>query len=190
MRPIFWESVNIMNDFINAVIKIALTIREVVGGIVAPNLLIFQLISLVVSGALLWLCIYCISRSGWLNKRIENWMDYLGRGDVGKRRRLRAWNQIIRRMRTDEMANWKAAVLEADRLMDDLLTGAGYRYPNADERFKEIKPEELSNAAQIQEAHRLRNRVAQEPDFAVTKEQTLEILRVYKKAFQEFGLLD
>lgn len=117
-------------------------------------------------------------------------MDYLGQGDVGKKRRLRAWNQIIERMRTNDLANWKAAVLEADRLMDDLLTGAGYRYDTVDERFKAITPEELSNAVQIQEAHRLRNRIAQEPDFTVTKEEALEILRVYKKAFQEFALLD
>lgn len=179
-----------MNEFINGVIKVALAIRGTVGGIIGPRLLLYQLLSLVISGALVWISIYCVSRSGWLNKRIEYWMDYLGRGDVGKRRRLKAWNQIIKRMRTDQLANWKAAVLEADRLMDDMLTGAGYRYPTINERFAAITPEELSNAAQIQEVHRLRNRIAQEPDFTPTKEGVVEILRVYKKAFQEFGLLD
>src|SRR3989344_8784105 len=149
-----------MSDLIKGLMNIILDVRETVGGFIAPKLLIFQLLSLVISGVFVWLIIYCISRSGWLNKRIEDWMDYLGKGDVGKRRRLRAWNQIIKRMRTDDLSNWKMAILEADRLMDDLLKAAGYRFDTADERFKQIKPEELSNAPQIQEVHRVRNRVA------------------------------
>ncbi len=179
-----------MNEVLKTIIEILLDIREMVGGFISPRLLIFQLLSLIISGVFVWLIIYCTSRSGWLNKRVEDWMDYLGKGDVGKRRRLRAWNQIIKRMRTDDLSNWKMAILEADRLMDDLLKAAGYRFDTADERFKQIKPEELSNAAQIQEAHRVRNRVAQEPDFIINKEEALGILRVYKKSFQEFGLLD
>lgn len=179
-----------MNGILKTIIDFLLSIREVVGGFIAPRLLIFQLLSLVISGVLVWLIIYSISRSGWLNKRIEQWMDYMGKGDVGKRRQLRAWNQIIKRMKTPDLSNWKMAILEADNLMDDILKAVGYRFDTANERFKNIKVEELSNADKIQEAHRVRNRIAQEPDFTITKEEALEILRVYKKSFQEFGLLD
>lgn len=170
--------------------KYILNFREIVGGFLGPNLYIFQLISLVISGALLWGIIYTVSRSGWVNKRVEDWMDYLGVGSVGKRRQLKAWVQIVKRMKTNNLGNWKVAILEADKILDDILKGGGYRADTTDGRYKQLTPDSLSSAAEVQEAHRFRNRVAQEPDFAFTKDEAVTILKAYKKALREFGVLD
>lgn len=179
-----------MNEFLNSVIKFLLDFRAAAGDFIGPRLYIFQLLALLVSGLLVWLIIYCISRSGWLIKRSEEWMDRLGVGDVGRTRQLRAWNQIVRKMKTKNVSNWKQSILEASRLLDEVLKSSGYRADTAEERFKQIQPEELSNLTQLQEANRLRNRVAQEPDFVISYDDALAVLKVYKKSFQEFGLLD
>lgn len=179
-----------MQKAIDIIIKSVLDFREAALNFIGPNLYIFQLISVVISGVLLWGIIYCISRTGWLNKKIEIGMDYLGVGDVGKRRQLRAWQQIVKKIKTDNMSNWKTAILEADKILDDILKASGYRADTADERFKQLTPETISNLPQLETAHRLRNRVAQEPDLTLTKDEALATLKIYKKSFQEFGLLD
>lgn len=179
-----------MQKFFDNLIRIILDFRQSAGEFIAPNLYIYQIISLVISGILLWGIIYCISRSGWLNRRIENWMDFLGVGDVGKRRQLRAWKQIVERIKSNDINNWKLAIMEADKILDDILKASGYRADTTDERFKQLTPDVISNLPQLQEAHRVRNRVAQELDFTITKEEAIATLKIYKKSFQEFGLLD
>ena len=180
-----------MEKVINEIVKYTLEFRQIAGNFFAPpRLYIFQLVSLILSGVLVWGIIYTISRTGWINRKIEYWMDYLGVGDVGKRRQLVAWKQIVKRMKTGEVSNWKLAIMEADKLLDEILKTSGLKAATAEERFKQLTPESVSNFAQLQEAHRARNRVAQEPDFNITKDEVLSVLKVYKTAFQEFGLLD
>lgn len=179
-----------MKEFIDIILELTLNFREEAGRIISSNLLLFQLGSVIISGILIWGTIYAIVRSKWINRKTELWMDYLGVGDVGKRRQLRAWKQIVRKMRSDDINNWKTAIIDADKILDDIVKSSGYRADTADERIKQLAPEALSNSEQVKEAHRVRNRAAQEPDFMITKEETLATLKIYKKSFQEFGLLD
>ena len=167
-----------------------LSFRSIMGGIIGPNLYIFEITSLIISGLLVWGIIFTATQSNYLNKRVEEWMDYLGYGDVGKMRRLKAWKQIVRKMRSVNPVDWKLAVMEADRIFDDMIRAAGYRAVAADDRYKQITPEFVANFDDIQAVHKIRNRCAQEPDFAISKEEAVGVLRIYKKAFQEFGLLD
>ncbi|MDO8466551.1 MAG: hypothetical protein Q7S83_00190 [bacterium] len=164
--------------------------RSIMGDIIGPNLYIFELMSLVISGVLLWGIIFTATQSNYLNKRIEEWMDYLGYGDVGKLRRLKAWKQIVKKMASPNSTDWKLGIMEADRIFDDMIRAAGYRAITTEERYKQIPPEFVANFEDIQAAHKIRNRCVQEPDFALSKEEAIKVLRVYKKSFQEFGLLD
>ena len=175
----------------DTIVKYFFGFREFAGGVLDPALPVLHAAALVLSGAFLWFTIYFIAKSNWINSRIiERGMDYFGIGDVGQLRQLRAWNNVVKRMKTNEMTNWKLAIMEADRVLDDILKASGFRAPTADERFKQVGPEMFTNLAELQEAHRVRNRVAQEPDFVISKDDALQVLRVYKKSFQEAGLLD
>lgn len=179
-----------MQEYLQQFADGVLYFRSIMGDIIGPNLYIFEITSLVISGVLVWGIVFTATQSNFFNKRIEDWMDYLGYGDVGKLRRLKAWKQIVKKMRNDNPADWKIAVMEADRILDDIIRAAGYRSVSTDERFKQITPEFVENFDDVQSAHKIRNRCAQEPDFVLPKEEAVRVLRIYKKAFQEFGLLD
>jgi len=182
---------NFINTTTDAIVKYFFEFREVSGNILTPALPVFYVIALVLSGILLWMTIYFIAKSNWISTRIiEKGMDYFGVGDVGRYRQLRAWNNVVKRMQTGDMSNWKLAIMGADHVLDEIMKASGLRAPTADERFQQLGPEFFSNLAELQEAHRIRNRSAQEPDFIISKEDALKVLRVYKKSFQEAGLLD
>lgn len=181
---------NGMQVFLQQTVDEILAIRLAVGGFLGPNLYIFEILSLIISAALIWGIIFTAGQSNFFEKRIEDWMDYLGRGDVGKRRQLRVWKAILRRMKTANPTDWKLAIMEADRILDDMIRAAGYRALSTEERFKQIPPTFVANFDDVQAAHKTRNRCAQEPDFVITKEEAILALRIYKKAFQEIGLLD
>ncbi|MDP1719018.1 MAG: hypothetical protein Q8L24_01175 [bacterium] len=179
-----------MQNILQQIADGILAFRAAVGDFLGPNLFIFEILSLIISALLLWGIIFAAGQSNYFEKRIEDWMDYLGRGDVGKRRRLRAWKTILKKMQSAAQTDWKVAIMEADRILDDMIRAAGFRATATDERFKQIAPTFVANFDEIQEAHKIRNRCAQEPDFEFSKEEAIRVLRIYKKAFQEFGLLD
>ncbi len=182
---------NFIQTTTDLIIKYFFSFRHIAGGILKPALPALYVISILISGVLLWFTIYCIAGSGYVkSKIIERYMDMFGIGSVAKRRQLKAWKHVVSRMRTGDPSNWKLAILEADSVMDEVIKSSGYRGVSVDDRFKQVEPAVLSNSGELQEAHKIRNRVGQEPDFAISKEDALTILRVYKKSFQEFGLLD
>ena len=156
-----------------------------------PIMPFVYVLSIIISGALLWFTIYCISASSYIkSKVIEKGMDYFGVGDVGKYRLLKVWKNVIRRMKTNNPSNWKIAIMEADQLMDEVIKSSGYRAATIDERYKQVEPEVFPMIDQLREAHQIRNRIMREPDFAITKDESLRVLRIYQQAFKENGLLD
>lgn len=179
-----------MQQYLQQFVDFVLKFREVAGGFLGQHLYIFELSSLVISVVLLWGIIFAATQSNYFEKRLEEWMDYLGYGDVGKRRQLKAWRAIVKKIKSDDQSQWKLAIMEADRILDDMIKAAGFRAPSTEERFKQITAEFVANFDEVQAAHKIRNRCAQEPDFLITKEEAIQVLRAYKKAFQEFGLLD
>lgn len=179
-----------MQGIIQETIKSVLDFREWFLDFFGPALPWLEAISLLISGVLLWLIIFTILQTGYINRRVENFMDWAGVGNVGRRRQLRAWQKILERVKTKETASWKIAVLEADKIFDDILKASGYLGKTADERIQQVKPEALASIEKAKEAHRVARRIAQEPDFAITYPQIIDVLKVYKQVFLELNLLD
>jgi hypothetical protein len=154
------------------------------------NLLTFQIISFFVSVVLLSFVVYFIIRLNIVGEKIDDFVDILGKADISQRRSLKAWKQIQKRLKTKNNAQLKLAVIEADRILDEILKRSGYQGGTADERLKQITLEQLSNISEILQARRIRNRIALEPDFEISPGEAESLIEIYKKAFQEFGLID
>ncbi len=180
-----------LQSVVPVIVDYFLISREFLAGIFQPAMPFLYVVSVIISGVLLWFTIYCISGSQYIkSKVIERYMDMHGIGDVGKYRQLKAWKNVIRRMQTGNPSNWKVAILEADQLMDDILKASGYRGVGVDERFKQAEPNVFSNADALREAHSVRNKIMQDPEYALPKDEALKVLRVFQHAFKDNGLLD
>lgn len=179
-----------MNGFLNTLIKSALDLRAWSDNFFGPALPWFYGASLIISLLLLWGIIYCVLGSGYINYRVDYYSDLLGVKNVGRRRQLRGWKQILKYLASDNAINWKIAILEADKILDEIFKLSGYVGENEDQRLEQVTPEILSNIDKINEAHKIRNRIAREPDFIINKQEAVEILKIYQQAFQELGLLD
>lgn len=154
------------------------------------NLLTFQIISFFISVILLFFVVYFIVKLNIVGEKVDEFADILGKADISRRRSLKAWKQIQKRLKTKDDAQIKLAVIEADRIFDEILKRSGYQGGTADERLKQITPEQLSNIAEVLQARRIRNRLASEQDFKLTIGEAESLIEIYKKAFQEFGLID
>jgi len=173
---------NIINYFLN--------FRNTIIDLFGPYFGWIKFFSLVVSGFLLWGIIYCVKKLSYFNMKVEHYMDVLGVGDLLKHRSVRGWVQIQAKLRSGDETDLKSAIIEADKILDEVLKIGGYMGRNADERLTQVGPAQLSNISDVWSAHKIRNRILKEEDFHINKQEAELIINIYKKAFQEFALID
>lgn len=98
------------------------------------------------------------------------------------------WEKITARLTSENASQYKVAILEADHLADELLSGSGYVGSNMGERLKSIQPGQLESLKDLVEAHSVRNRIVNEPDFVLSRDETEVFLEKYRKYFSEMEL--
>jgi hypothetical protein len=157
---------------------------------ILDNLLLLQFVSLFISGTLLFFIIYFLVKLNIIGDKIEHYLDILGAKNISKRRTLKAWKQIQKRLKTREANQLKLAILECDRILHEIFKMAGYQGRNLDEIFEQITEAQISNVKEIRQVHKLRHRIANEPDLSLSQNEAIIAVEIYKKAFQELGLID
>jgi len=118
-------------------------------------------------------------------KRMIHLADFLVREEIPETR-FNRWAEIEKKIESENSADWKMAIIEADSIIDDILQRIGYKGENLGERLKNIEPSDFENLQNVWEAHKVRNRIVHEAErFEIAKEEAKAILEKYKKALKE-----
>ena len=99
------------------------------------------------------------------------------------------WNEIIKKAEVGGGREYSLAIIEADILIENVLGKMGIRGKNIAERLRGLAPGELSNVDEVWDAHKLRNKIAHEPDFSPSKDETMQALTTYKKGLEELKVI-
>lgn len=153
------------------------------------NQALLQFISLFISGIFVALIVYFNLILNLTGEKIELWREIIGAKNITRRRSLRAWKQIQKRLRTGEPTNLRLAVLEADRILDEILKLAAYPGENLDERLENTTVAQIPNLEELRHVHKIRNRIVGEPDFTLTPGEAEIAVSIYKRTFVELGLI-
>jgi hypothetical protein len=133
--------------------------------------------------------IYFIVITGWLQFRVDTARTVLFKHNVGKKRTIKAWKQVKRHVHDGDDNSLRLAVIEADKILDQVLKLAGYPGEQLGERLKLMNEEQLPNLNQIWEAHKLRNRIVHETNFSLNRATAERALTIYEQAFKDLELL-
>ncbi len=148
-------------------------------------------ISLPLSLFFLIAIIYCIEQLKYIRKKealmydtkTEPAYQEVGSGDPALSHR---WENVIRHIESPNQNDWKQAILEADMILDDILTGMGYKGESIGEKLKRVVPGDFKSIQDAWEAHKVRNQIAHEANFNLTHYDALAAVNLYKKVFEEF----
>lgn len=149
-----------------------------------------NIISLIFSLILLYLIVYTIVKSGYFVVQAERWIEILGIKTVGRRRAIRGWRQILRRLRQKDQNQWKLAILEADKILDELIKFSGVKAETTESRLELLNPAQLSNLEEIKGIHRTALEIKRNPDYQLSHENARAMIKIYAQAFKEFSLID
>ena len=109
------------------------------------------------------------------------------RGEEAEEPEMRSvrWEEIKKHLQSDASSEWKIAILEADALLDDILTRTGYEGESLGERLKKIEPSDFEHLQDVWDAHKVRNRIAHDAEYDITKPAAEEVIKKYESALKE-----
>jgi hypothetical protein len=111
-------------------------------------------------------------------------MPGVGEGDAGLAQR---WSTVSKHIESENPNDWKQAIMEADIMLDDLLTNMGYRGDSIGEKLKRVDPAHFQTLNDAWEAHKVRNQIAHEgSNFPLNQIEARRVIQQYRKVFEEF----
>lgn len=97
------------------------------------------------------------------------------------------WDEIQRHLNSTKEAEWKFAVIEADSLVDHILKSSGYPGDTMGERLKNIDKTQIVTLDGLWEAHKIRNRLAHDPNYFLRYGEAKRAVQLYEKTLKELG---
>jgi len=102
-------------------------------------------------------------------------------------KRNERWDKVILHASSDNPNDWRLAVIEADIMLDEIITRMGYQGMTLGDRLKQITPGDMRTLDAAWEAHRVRNQIAHEgSDFILTQREAKRVIDLYGAVLEEF----
>jgi len=99
------------------------------------------------------------------------------------------WEKIQTALNSDNPADWNIAVIEADKILDDMVKAMGYEGESLGDRMKKIEVSDFLTLDDAWEAHKTRNRIAHENEFVLTRREAKQAIDRFEKVFREFNYI-
>lgn len=150
------------------------------------NLFVFKIIFIIVSIIFLALIIYYALNTSYLRHLfIYDLDDASSRKDYGRSKIYKKWGKIKKRLEKDNEAEYKLALIEADKMLDDILKRMGYGEESLNDKLKRLSSSDVSNLEELLKANEICENVVHDPDYRLDKEKAKEIISIFEKSFKD-----
>lgn len=150
------------------------------------KLLFFKIIFILISLILAVLIIILFFKSSWSRYFLfEDLTEAFTARPYGAKKAFKEWLKIKNLLFSQRESDYKLALIEADNLLDEILTKMGYKGDNLIERLNQLDQSILPNLDEVFKAHKIRNNVVHDPDYKLTYEEVKTCLDIYQKSLQD-----
>lgn len=98
------------------------------------------------------------------------------------------WLSIEQQLERDNLSACQMCVLNADKLLDQAMIEKGVAGKTMGDRLKQLQTQ-WTNANNVWSAHKLRNKIAHEPDISVDYHSVKSALAGFKQALKDIGAI-
>jgi len=95
------------------------------------------------------------------------------------------WQEIMNHMDSVKEAEWKFAIIEADKLVEEALRKGGFPGDTLGEKLSLIHPDQLAGLDGLWEAHKVRNHVAHDFNYFLRYTEAKYAINQYERALRE-----
>ena len=144
------------------------------------------LLSLIFAILLIWLALRSKEK---IADKIEEAKIELNPPKPGEGKYDARWKEVREHLTSFREAEWKFALIEADKITEVALAEAGFPGETIGERMTLISKDQLVSIDELWGAHKLRNIIAHDPNYQVKYAEVREAIERYEKTLQELGVL-
>lgn len=96
------------------------------------------------------------------------------------------WEKIEAHIKSENPNDWRLGIIEADILLDELLTNMGYQGGTLGEKLKQVVKGDIETLEEAWEAHKIRNMIAHAgSDYILTRREAERVIQLYETVFTE-----
>jgi hypothetical protein len=99
------------------------------------------------------------------------------------------WEKIRANFDSTNPNDWRVAILDADSLLDEVVTGLGYTGENLGAKLTSIRVNDFPTLQSAWEGHKMRNIVAHDGSFVLTERQKEITRRYFEAVFYDTGTI-
>lgn len=100
------------------------------------------------------------------------------------------WDMIVALANSENESDWRRAIIEADIMLDKVLSDRGYTGGTLGEKLKLANPLQFRSLNSAWEAHKVRNAIAHLGEgFPITTRDVRLTTEQYRQVFEELGVL-
>ena len=97
------------------------------------------------------------------------------------------WQQILSYVASDDEKLWRLAIIEADVVLDEMMTAMGYTQQSLGEKLRSVEKSDFTTIDKAWEAHKVRNTIAHEGStYNLTRRELQQTINNYRQVFREF----
>lgn len=150
------------------------------------SLSFLKIISLVISSLLFIAVVFLIFQIRTnIKKSLEIMTESVTGPDLPKKVIVKKWQSVLEKLAKDDENSYKLAVIEADKIFDDLLKKIGYQGEDMGERLRQLTPAQVANLDEVWQAHKLRNQIVHQPDSKINHSQAQRAVEIYQRALED-----
>ncbi len=111
--------------------------------------------------------------------------------EVEAKGRMIQWQIVLNHINSENPAEWKLGILEADNMLDEILEDQGYLGKTVADKLKAMNPSRITSYQELWEAHKVRNEIAHGGaiDMELSKKTARDTVTNFGKAFKELGYI-
>lgn len=172
-----------ISAFLQGKIISVTTVQEFFTGIQG----LLTVLSLVLFAGIIWIGL----RAGDLHHKVHSQYAPIPVEEVEAKGIMVEWQVVLNHINSENPAEWKLAILEADNMLDEILEDQGYVGETVAEKLKVMTPSRIASYEDIWDAHKVRNQIAHGGaiDMELTKKMARDTIAKFENAFKDLGYL-
>lgn len=138
----------------------------------------------------LFVIVYCTMRIFELRHREEEYYSTLITSPDAESDKHPRWEHIQSLAAGDSVSGWREAIIEADIMLDELLSELGYAGVTISDKLKSADSLTFASIQEAWDAHKVRNQIAHEGSkFVLTADLARRTIARYESVFREFKVI-
>jgi hypothetical protein len=100
------------------------------------------------------------------------------------------WGTVLTYLFSQHGSDWKLAIIEADTMLDGLLTQLGFQGESIGDKLKSATQDKFPQLANAWEVHTIRNKIAHEGlAFELSQHEAKRVIALYEQIFHAYGFI-